>query len=51
MVNKSYIRTPKPNEQIKVEPSIAMVKDLLVENIDGHAIYFCDEATRITKPD
>ena len=29
MVNKSYIRTPKPDEQIKVEHSIAMVKDLL----------------------
>ena len=26
VVNKSYIRTPKPDEQIKVEPSIAMVK-------------------------
>ena len=51
MVNKSYIRTPKPDEQIKVEPSIAMVKDLLVENIDVHDIYFCDEATRIAKPD
>ena len=37
MVNKIYIRAPKPAEQIKVEPSIAMVKDLLVENIDGHA--------------
>ena len=51
MVNKSYIRTPKPDEQIKVEPSVAMVKDLLVENIDGHVIYFCDEAARIAKPD
>ena len=29
VVNKSYIRTPKPDEQIKVEPNIAMVKDLL----------------------
>ena len=28
-----------------------MVKDLLVDNIDGHAIYFCDEAARIAKPD
>ena len=28
-----------------------MVKDLLVDNIDGHVIYFCDEATRIAKPD
>ena len=51
MVNKSYIRTPKPDEQIKVEPSVAMVKDLLEENIDGHVIYFCNKATRIAKPD
>ena len=28
-----------------------MVKDLWVENIDGHVIYFCDEAARIAKPD
>jgi hypothetical protein len=28
-----------------------MVKDLLVENIDGHVIHFCDEAARIAKPD
>ena len=26
-----------------------MVKDLLVENIDGHVIYFCVEAARIAK--
>ena len=50
MVNKSYIRTSKPAKQIKVEPSVAMVKDLLVENIDGHVIYFYDEAARIAKP-
>ena len=49
VVNKSYIRTPKTAEQIKVEPSVAMVKDLLEENIDGHVIYFCDEAARIAK--
>ena len=51
MVNKSYIRTPKPDEQIKVEPSIDMVKDLLEEDIDGHVIYFCEEAARIAKLD
>ena len=51
VVNKSYIRTPKPNEPIKVEPSVAMVKDLLEENVDGHVIYFCEEAARIAKPD
>ena len=51
MVRKSNTRTPTPPEQIKVEPSIAMVEDLLVDNIDGHVIYFCDEAARIAKPD
>ena len=50
MVNKSYIRASKLAEQIKVEPSVAMVKDILVKNIDGHVIYFCDEAARIAKP-
>ena len=34
-----------------VNSSIAMVKDLLVDNIDGHVIYFCDEASRIAKTD
>ena len=51
MVNKSNIKTPKPPEQIKVEPKFAMVKDLLANNIDGHVIYFCNEATRIARPD
>ena len=51
VVNKSNIRAPRPSEQIKVEPSIAMVKDFMADNIDGHVIYFCDEATRIAKPD
>src|SRR6187401_169627 len=50
VVHKSNTRTPTPSEQIKVEPSVAMVKDLLVDNIDGHVIYFCDEATRIARP-
>ena len=35
MVNKSYTRTPKPAKQIKVEPSVAMVKDLLVDKLMG----------------
>ena len=51
VVNKSYVRTPKPCEQIRVEPTVAMVKYLLVDNIDGHVMYFCDEASRIAKPD
>ena len=51
VLNKSYIKIPKPDEQVKVEPSIVMVKDLLEEDMDGHVIYFCEEAARIAKPD
>ena len=51
MVPKSYTRTPSHPEQIKVEPSITMVKDLVVDNIDGHVIYFYDEDARIARPD
>ena len=51
VVRKSYTLTPTPPKQIKVEASVAMVKYLLVDNIDGHVIYFCDEGTRIAKPD
>ena len=51
MVRKSNTRTPTPPEQIKVQPSIAVVKDRLADNIDGHVIYLCDEAARIARPD
>ena len=51
MVRKSNTKTPTPHEQIKVEPNIAVVKDLLADNIVGHVIYFCDEAPRIAWPD
>ena len=46
----SHTRTPTPPEEIKFESSIAMVKDLLVDNIDEHVNYFIGEATRIAKP-
>ena len=51
MVTKSSARTPKPDEQIRVEPNIAMVKDLLEEDVDGHVIYLCEEAAKIAKPE
>ena len=38
VVCMSNTRTPTPSQQIKVEPSISMVKNLLVDNIDGHVI-------------
>ena len=50
VVRKSNIRTYTPHEQVKVEPNIAIVKDLLADNIDEHVIYFCDETARIAKP-
>ena len=39
MVRKSNIKTYTPPEQVKVEPNIAIVKDILSDNIDGHVIY------------
>ena len=51
VVRKSNIRTYTPPEQVKVEPNVAIVKDLLADNIDGHVIYFCNEAARIARPD
>ena len=39
VVNETNTRAPRPSEQIKVEPSIAMVKDLLVDNIGGHCYF------------
>ena len=51
VVCKSNIKTYTAPEQVKVEPNIAIVKDLLSDNIDGHVIYFSDETARIAKPD
>ena len=50
MVRKSNTRTYTPPEKIKVEPSIAMVKDLLVDNIDGHVIYFVMKLLELLDP-
>ena len=36
--------------KLKQNLQIAMVKDLLVKTIDGHVIYFYEDATRIAKP-
>ena len=40
VVNKSHVRAPTPSEQINVEPKTAMVKDLLVDNINGKLFTF-----------
>ena len=51
IVRKSNTRTYTPPEQINVEPSIVVVKDLLDEDLDGHVIYFCGETANIARPD
>ena len=51
VVRKSNTRTYTPPEKIKVEPSIAVVKDLLDDDLDGHVIYFYGETANIVKPD
>ncbi|KAI4986121.1 hypothetical protein ZWY2020_018751 [Hordeum vulgare] len=50
VICRGYIRTPTPPEQIRVEPSIAIIKDLLSDNVDGHDIHFCEDDARIAKP-
>ena len=47
---KVILELMHPPEQVKVEPNIAIVKDLLSDNIDGHVIHFRDEIARIAKP-
>ena len=50
VVRKSNTMTYTPPEQVKVEPNIAIVKDLLPDNIDGHVIQFTGETARVAKP-
>ena len=51
VVRKSNTRTYTPPEQINVEPSIFMIKDLLDEDLDGHVISFLGETANIARPD
>ena len=50
IVCKSNTRSYTPPGQINVETSIAMVKDLLDEDLDGHVISFCGETANIARP-
>ena len=51
VVRKSNTRTYTPPEQINIEPGIAMIKDLLDEDLDGHVISFLGETANIARPD
>ncbi|KAK1650410.1 hypothetical protein QYE76_068215 [Lolium multiflorum] len=47
VVNKSAKKPIEPEEQIKVEPAIAIVKDLVTENVEDGHIIFCEYASNI----
>ncbi|KAK1602530.1 hypothetical protein QYE76_017961, partial [Lolium multiflorum] len=46
-VNKSEKKPIEPEEQIKVEPAVAIVKDLVTENLEDGHIIFCEDASNI----
>ena len=37
----------EPEDQIKVDPKIALVKDLVTSNVEDSSIIFCDVSTNI----
>ncbi|KAK1631121.1 hypothetical protein QYE76_005436 [Lolium multiflorum] len=46
-VHKSEKKPVEPEEQIKVEPAVAIVKDLVTENVEDGHIIFCEDASHI----
>ena len=51
VVNKSAKKPIEPEEPIKVEPAVAIVKDLVTENVeDGHIIFFEDASNIVSHP-
>ncbi|KAK1682197.1 hypothetical protein QYE76_043045 [Lolium multiflorum] len=46
-VNKSEKKPIEPEEQIKVQPAVAIVKDLVTENVEDGHIIFCEDASNI----
>ena len=47
VVNKSTRKTIEADEQITVEPAVAIIKDLVIENIEDGHIIFCEDASNI----
>ncbi|KAK1643513.1 hypothetical protein QYE76_061318 [Lolium multiflorum] len=46
-VNKSEKKPKEPEEQIKIELAVAIVKDLVTENVEDGHIIFCEDASNI----
>src|SRR3954463_13009029 len=47
ILNKNGRTTDEPEDTIKVQPQVAMVKDLVTSDIEGSTISFCAVATNI----
>ena len=47
VVNKSKRKAREPDEQINVEPAVAIVKDLVTKNVEDGHIVFCEDASNI----
>ncbi|KAK1696352.1 hypothetical protein QYE76_013049 [Lolium multiflorum] len=47
VVHKSEKKPIEPEEQIKVEPAVAIIKDLVTENVEDGHIIFCEDASNI----
>src|SRR5215216_1916065 len=47
VITKSEKRTIKPDEQINVEPVVAIVEDLVTKSIEDGHIVFCEDASNI----
>src|SRR3954469_21736081 len=47
IINKSERRTGEPEDQIKVDPQVAMVKDLVTNDVSDSIINFCAVSTNI----
>ncbi|KAK1670904.1 hypothetical protein QYE76_059063 [Lolium multiflorum] len=46
-VHKSEKKPVEPEEQIKVEPAVAIIKDLVTESVEDGHIIFCEDASNI----
>jgi hypothetical protein len=47
VINKSAKKAIEPDEQITVKPVVAIVKNLLTENVEEGHIIFCEDASNI----
>ena len=47
LLTKVLTKPIETDEQITVEPAVAMVKDLTTENVEDRHIVFCEDASNI----